>query len=185
MIRAVDDLLWIRRCLSGDQEAFGVLLDRYKNQIFTLILRIVPNSSDAEDLAQDAFLKAFRKLEFYDPAYPFITWLFKIAHNTALDFLKARSPALISIEDDESALQIEGAEISVEEKIVSALRAEQVEKALASLPPLYREILILRHHEGLDYDSMAQVLQIPEGTVKIRLFRARNLMQEKLSGIEA
>lgn len=185
MTKAVDDLFWIRRCLSGDREAFGTLLDRYKNQIFTLILRIVPNSSDAEDLAQDAFLKAFRKLEFYDPAYPFITWLFKIAHNTALDFLKARNLAVISIEDEERALQIEETEISAEEQIASTLRADQVEKALASLPPLYRGILILRHHEGLDYGGMAQVLQIPEGTVKIRLFRARNLLREKLRDIEA
>ncbi|MBU2573560.1 MAG: RNA polymerase sigma factor [Elusimicrobia bacterium] len=175
-----NDALLVKRCLGGDAPAFEELLDSYKNQIFSLILRMVENPQDAEDLAQETFIKAFRRLDSYDSAYPFITWLFRIAHNASVDFLRAKKPRTVSIDDEDAPLEIEDKGDCVETAVSFKLETGRVEKLLASLPPLYREILLLQYHENLTGREIAEVLRIPEGTVKIRLFRAKALMREKL-----
>lgn len=177
------DALLVRRCLGGDASAFEELLDSYKNQVFSLILRMVGNPQDAEDIAQETFIKAFRKLETYDPSYPFITWLFRIAHNSSVDFLRARKPQAISIDDEDSPLEIEDKSDSVEAAVGQKLEREHIERLVASLPPLYREILLLQYQENLTGRELAEVLQIPEGTVKVRLFRAKALMRAKLAAL--
>lgn len=174
------DQALIDRCLSGDNRAFNDLINCYKRQIFALIFRIVNDQNDAEDIAQETFIKAFRNLSSYNPSYPFITWLFKIAHNSAIDFLRARKPESLSIHDEENPLEIEDTDLSLEEKIESASQQELIERTLGSLPPLYREILVLRHQQELSYEEISDTLNIPVGTVKIRLFRARDIMKQKL-----
>ncbi len=178
-----NDALLVKRCLGGDTPAFEELLDSCKNQVFSLIIRMTGNPQDAEDLAQETFIKAFRKLDTYDPSYPFLTWLFRIAHNTCVDFLRARKPQALSIDDEDAPLEIEDKSDSVEEAVGLKLQQEQAEKLLASLPPLYREALLLQYRENLSGREMAQALGIPEGTVKIRLFRAKALMREKLKAL--
>ena len=172
-----EDRRAVQRCLDGESAAFSELLERYKNQVFSLILRMVQNPSDAEDLAQDAFIKAFKNLASYDPSYSFLTWLFKIAHNTTIDFLRARKPQAVSISDDDNPLDLAEPGGSPRGPMDFVLQEAVIERLLSSLPPLYREAVLLRYKEGLDLKEIGHVLQIPEGTVKIRLHRAKGMLQ--------
>lgn len=174
------DLILVERCKAGDQRAYNDLINGYKRQIFSLIYRMVGNAADAEDLAQDTFIKAFRSIRLYDSKYPFHTWLFKIAHNTAIDFLRANKHAAMTIDDSENPIEIEDQGPSLEEKAEHFSQKEVIERQLSSLPPPYREILVLRHQQELSYEEIAQTLEIPIGTVKVRLFRAREIMKDKL-----
>ncbi|MFA5138095.1 MAG: RNA polymerase sigma factor [Elusimicrobiota bacterium] len=175
------DLSAVQRCLRGETAVFSELLGRYKLRVFSYLLRVVRNPSDAEDLAQETFLKAYSKLGSYDPAHPFLTWLFRIAHNCAVDLLRRRRPEEFSLEDEEEPLETADPAADPERRAESASTRESVDHALAGLPAPYREALILRHREGLDYRSMAGVLGVPEGTVKIRIFRGRDLLRKRLS----
>jgi len=177
------DLSLIQRCLANDSGAFEELLNRYKNQIFSFIFRMIRNPEDAEDLAQDTFIKAFRGLNSYNPSYPFITWLFRIAHNTCVDFLRAGKPQTLSI-DDENTPDIADGPDSTHTAVDLKLRQEDAEKLLATLPPLYSEILLLQFREDMPIRQIAEILQIPEGTVKVRLFRAKALIRKKLEFAE-
>jgi RNA polymerase sigma-70 factor (ECF subfamily) len=175
-----DDSILVGRCLSGDNSAFDRLISRYKRQVFSVIYRMVRNPADAEDLAQDTFIKAYRALSAYDPKYPFITWLFKIAHNTAIDHLRANKTQLVSMDDEDSPVEDECADEKLMDSIDGLSDKSMIEKALSALPATYREILSLRHQQEFSYAEISQTLGIPEGTVKIRLFRARNMMKDKM-----
>ncbi|MFH1619480.1 MAG: RNA polymerase sigma factor [bacterium] len=176
---ADNDFILVRRCLDNDTTAFEELLNRHKNRIFSFILRIIRNQEDAEDLAQETFIKAFRGLHSYNPAYPFITWLFRIAHNACMDFLRARKPQALSIDADNPP-DLPCAADSIGTAVDFTLRHEETEKLLASLPTIYAEILLLQYREDMTGQQIADVMQIPEGTVKVRLFRAKALMRNKL-----
>ena len=173
------DIPLIQRCLANDSGAFEELLNRYKNQIFSFIFRMIRNPEDAEDLAQDTFIKAFRGLNSYNPSYPFITWLFRIAHNTCVDFLRAKKPQILSI-DDENTPDIADGPDSTHKTVELKLQQEDAEKLLAALPPLYSEVLLLQFREDMPIHQIAEILQIPEGTVKVRLFRAKALIRKRL-----
>jgi len=170
--------------MAGEQDAFAALLELYRNQIFSLVLRMVPNHEDAEDIAQQAFIKAFRNLASYDPKYPFITWLFKIAHNSAIDFLRSKKPESISIDNEDAPIEIEDSSPSVQAQVSYSFSQQEAERLLSSLPPLYREVLLLQYREELSCKEIGEILGIPEGTVKVRLFRARAEMQKKLEALE-
>lgn len=174
-----DDAALVRSCLAGDQRGYARLLERHRGRVFGFLLRLVGDASDAEDLAQTVFLKAFRALDSYDPARAFHSWLFGIAHHAALDFLRARRPREASLDDADAAYdaadEAPGPELSTERSLDGAL----IERLLAALPPLYREVLVLRHVEDMSVEGIAAALGMPEGTVKIRLFRARELMRRK------
>lgn len=183
MLRNTDDAALVRRCLEGDNSAFDKLIDRYKRQVFSVIYQMVRNPADAEDIAQDAFIKAYRALSSYNDCYPFITWLFKIAHNAAIDHLRASKTQLLSLDIEESPLESECSDQSLMESADALSDKALLDKALAALPPVYREILALRHQQEFSYTEISEALGIPEGTVKIRLFRARNLLKEKMLAI--
>ncbi|HAH31065.1 MAG TPA: RNA polymerase sigma factor SigW [Elusimicrobia bacterium] len=169
----------IHRCLANDSGAFEELLNRNKNQIFSFIFRLIRNPEDAEDLAQDTFIKALRGLNSYDTSRPFITWLFAIAHNTCVDFLRAKKPQMLSI-DDENTPDIADSPDSTRKTVELKLQQEETEELLTSLPPLYSEVLLLQFREDLPIQQIAEILQLPEGTVKIRLFRAKALIRKKI-----
>ena len=181
----LQDIQLVNACLSGDNKAFETLLNRYKNQIYSLLLRLLSSQPDAEDIAQETFIKAFCKLNQYNPDYPFITWLFKIAHNTALDFLRAKKPSALSIEDEDNPIEIRDSSAGPEETLENCQHRDMVERALALLPPLYQEILILRHRERMDYEQLAQVLGLSLGAAKTRLFRARVMLRDNISACGA
>lgn len=173
----------VRRCLAGDESGYAALLERHQGRVYSFLWRMAGDAHDAEDLAQVVFLKAFRSLESFDPTRPFHSWLFAIAHHAALDFLRARRSAL-SLDHDEHPIEPADSTDGPERLAEISLDGALVERLLAALPPLYREALLLRHVSGLSVEETAAVLGLPEGTVKVRLFRAREMMRRKWEAFE-
>lgn len=173
---------------SGSELAYADLLARYERPVFTLVLRMVRDRTVAEDLAQDAFVKAFAKLATYDPARKFSSWLFKVAHNTAIDHLRRREIATVSIDEpvgdeaDGPARQVEDVEVETPD---SAAERSDLSRALAraagKLRPEYREVVLLRYQAGLDYAEIAEATAFPLGTVKTYLHRARKELADLLA----
>ena len=170
----------MRAALGGSERAFRSLVERYQRGVLSLIVRIVGNREDAEDVAQETFVKAFTRLDTFDPTYKFSNWLFKIAHNTALDALRKRGaiPSVVEVggegEGDDPWVRV--ADTRAQAPDEAAAMAEfrgDVEEALARLRPEFREVVVLRHLEGRAYEDIAQIMDLPLGTVKTFLFRAR------------
>lgn len=164
----------------GAAEEFPKVLALYRDRVFALVLRLAGDPSDAEDLTQEAFVKAYRAWDSYDPSRPVLSWLFKIAHNHCLDFLRARGEPVEALGDPDRPWEPADTAAAAEEALEAADRAEALRRLVESLPPLYREVMLLRHQEDLDYRAIAEILQVPEGTVKIRLFRARDLLRARI-----
>lgn len=169
----------IQRVRSGDPEAFSVLVDRYQDRIYSVVNNYVYNSEDAIDIAQDTFIKAYQKLATFDSASAFYTWLYRIAINTSIDFLRKRkTKSADSLDDDryrESGFEPVSVDSSADPEI-SAMRSEQAEmmrKAVAGLSPKLRAVAVLHDVQGLSQEEVSQVLGIPVGTVKSRVSRAR------------
>ncbi|MCB1008581.1 MAG: sigma-70 family RNA polymerase sigma factor [Acidobacteria bacterium] len=163
----------------GSQEAFQELVERYDRPVFGLVVRIVRRPETAEDVAQEAFLKAYRALARFDPERKFSSWLFKIAHNTALDALRREGHEPLSLDapvgEGEEAPELPadpGAENPFERAAGRDL-GRALEAAIREIRPEYREILLLRFVEELSYEEIAGILDLPMGTVKIHIYRAR------------
>ncbi|MCB0120012.1 MAG: sigma-70 family RNA polymerase sigma factor [Anaerolineales bacterium] len=167
-----DLLLRARR---GETEAYGELVTRYQTGVFNVCYRILHNRSDAEDLAQETFIRAYDRLYTFDLERDFSPWIRRVAANLCLNYLEAQKPVAELDEDrDEDKTQNPGEQVEVKE------RSEQIRTALASLPPHYRVVVELRHYQDLSYDEIANELEIPLSDVKSHLFRARKLLAEKL-----
>lgn len=176
----------VENALAGSQDAYADLLARYERPVFTLVLRMVRDRPTAEDLAQEAFLKAFDKLATYDPGRKFSSWLFKIAHNTAVDRLRRRGVETVSLDEpagDEPDAPVRAVEDpGVETPEEAAQRADlsrALTRAVGRLRPEYREVVLLRYQAGLEYGEIAEETGFPLGTVKTYLHRAR----KELSGL--
>ncbi|NNN05072.1 MAG: sigma-70 family RNA polymerase sigma factor [Elusimicrobia bacterium] len=176
-----DDRAAVRRIRAGDDSAYAELLARHRDRVFSFLLRLLGSPQDAEDVAQEAFVKAFSRLDSYDSARPFVSWLFAVAHHAALDFLRARRPAALSLDDPDGAPDLADSGPDAEAAAEAALDGRLIERLLAALPPLYREPLMLRHTQEMGISEIARVLSLPEGTVKVRLFRGRDMLKRKLS----
>ena len=172
----------VRRARAGDADAFGLLVQRYELRILRLVRGMVP-VHDASDVAQDAFLKAWRKLPEFDERARFYTWLYRIASNTALDWRKReryRKHGDLPVRPEgEDALPDAGPgpQTSARRRELAAA----IDRAIDGLPPHYHEIVVLRETDGLSYEEIAEVLGISKGTVESRLFRARERLREVLS----
>lgn len=175
-----NDRAAVRRARDGDDSAYAELLARHRDRVFSFLLRLLDSAQDAEDVAQETFVKAFSRLDSYDEARPFISWLFGIAHHGALDHLRARRPAALSLDDPDDAPDPAAPGPGAEALAAAALDAALIERLLSALPPLYREPLLLRYKEELDIPEIARALSMPEGTVKVRLFRGRDMLKRKL-----
>ena len=181
------DIELVQQALKGVETAYADILKRYQRPVFSLVRRMVIDPALTEDLAQEVFLKAFRALESFDQGRKFSSWLFKIAHNTAIDYLRKKQLDTVALEtpgtDDADLLAVlpdslaESPEISVSRRDM----ALALEQALASLRPAYREVVVLRFQEGLAYEEIAEITDLPLGTVKTHLHRARNAMARHLS----
>jgi RNA polymerase sigma-70 factor (ECF subfamily) len=178
----------IRSILRGDLDAFSTLVRRHESAIANYIYWIVLNEQDAMDVAQEVFLKVYLSLDKYNPEFKFSTWLYAIAKNAAIDFLR-RSNSCWMVEldaqtEDESrgeSIQLADSKtISAEEVLFQKEMGKKVEAALNGLPLQYREVLVLRHLEDLSYEEISELLKLPLGTVKNRLFRAREFLKERL-----
>lgn len=173
----------------GSEAAFQELVERFERPVYGLLLRIVRRPETAEDLAQETFLKAYRALGRFDPQRKFSSWLFKIAHNSALDALRREGHEPLSL-DAPAADGEEPPELPADPKAENPFAraagrdlGRALESALRGLRPQYREILLLRFVEELSYEEIAEVLEVPLGTVKIHLYRARRDLAKALAGL--
>lgn len=181
-----EDRHLVERTLSGDRAAYGELIYRYQDRIYRFSLRLTRCSQEAEDLTQETFMRAWRYLHNYKPGYRFVTWLYAIANNLHLDRLKKRgrlkTVSLDKEHDNRDPLltMMESPNPGPEEETLNNLVNEEIREVIDSLPDLYRNILILRFVELLSYEEIGEALEIPAGTVKTRIFRARNMLWSSL-----
>jgi RNA polymerase sigma-70 factor (ECF subfamily) len=174
------------RALSGREDGFEELVRRYQRPIVAYVYRMVGDYDSALDLAQEVFIKVYNSLGRYRPEFKFSTWIYRIAHNAAIDHLRRQGAARIE------EMEVEGPEGTTFEKPLASKaptpeqetergeRRAEIEEVVAALPPAYRELIVLRHSHDLSYDEIAEVTSLPLGTVKNRIFRAREAMRELL-----
>lgn len=169
----------IQAVLDGSESAFATLVDRYKDRVFRLLGRYCRDPIECEDLAQDVFLKVFRKLHTFQHESAFFTWLYRIAVNAATDHLSRAGSRRLRLVEDDSVLDT-GHDASPAAPLMTAELAAITRRIVDSLPEKFRTILVLREFEDLSYTEIAQVLQIQLGTVESRLFRARQRFKDAL-----
>ena len=168
-----DDLDLVRRSLAGQTDAFGALVNRYQKVMYTVALRMIGNPEDARDATQDAFVKAFQRLETFDSRYKFYSWMYRILINECLNVNRDRR--------HEEPLDADAAGAgSPFHTALEAERVVQINIALEQLTPEYRSVVVLRHFAGQSYEEIAEALSIPEKTVKSRLYSARQRLGELL-----
>lgn len=187
--KARQDYDLVRNALKGDEKAFARLLSRYKDAIYFMLLKMVNNRSDAEDLTLEAFGKAFKNLHQYSPTFAFSTWLFKIASNNCIDFLRKKKGVLISIENNEQnenneQVKLKSKELNPEEKLIRMQKAILLRKVVRRLKPRYQTLVELRYFKELSYEEIAKELNLPLGTVKAQLFRARGMLFKLIESTE-
>ena len=170
-----DDAVLVRQSLAGETDAFGLLVSRYQHVMYTVALRMVGNSEDARDVTQDAFVKAYRQLATFDPNYRFFSWMYRIVINESLNTIRARRPQ----EPLDPTVTAAGNPF---ESALARERLDQIEAAMLQLPPDYRAVVVLRHFAEQSYAEISTALEIPEKTVKSRLYSARQLLGEMLLG---
>ena len=167
----------------GDQKAYAELMGNYRDSLYFMLLKMTNNPHDAEDLTIEAFGKAFKKLHQYTPDYAFSTWLFKIASNNCIDFIRKKKKYTFSIDqnyDDEEgtemASRIPSQTLNPEEEIVRKQKIKLMREVVEKLKPHYRTLIELRYFKEYSYDEIAEELNLPLGTVKAQLFRAREFL---------
>lgn len=181
----------VRLSLNGDERAARELVSRFERPVFSLVQRMVRDRELAEDLAQEAFVRAFDNLGSYDPSYKFSSWLFKIAHNLTIDHLRKKDLDTVSIHgapdattserQEATAVTLESREERPDERFEARAVGGEIEEAIGELRPDYRTAILLRHVEGRTYDEIAEIMEVPLGTVKTYIHRARKELQERLS----
>jgi RNA polymerase sigma factor (sigma-70 family) len=188
--KAQYDFLLVESALTGDEKAFAKLMSRYKDAIYFMLLKMVNNKNDAEDLTLEAFGKAFKNLHQYSPSYAFSTWLFKIATNNCIDFLRKRRGVYISIEntmengENDIPVKLRSTDPDPEEKLIRIQRAILMRKIVHRLKPRYRILVELRYFREFSYEEIATELMLPLGTVKAQLFRAREMLFKMIESTE-
>ena len=186
-----DRELVVRIKKNQDPKAYASLLNKYKNSLMLTILKMVNNRDDAEDIAMQAFTKAFKSIDSYNNQYAFSTWLFKIASNTSIDFLRKKRLKTTSLDSkmskfDESSTtfsqNILDPELDPEEQYIHDQRKKLMKEVVESMNPKYRELIELRFFQELKYEEIAKKLDLSLGTVKVRIYRAKALLTEILAG---
>lgn len=182
--KAQKDYKLVVRALEGEQSAYAELMERYRESIYYMLLKMVNNTDDADDLTIEAFGKAFKRLSQYHPSYAFSTWMFKIASNNCIDFIRReRKKRTMSIDTgitnddgDSVTFDIESDGRDPEEELIRDQKMEAMREVVMKLKPRYRDLVILRYFKEYSYDEIAQELDLPLGTVKAQLFRAREFL---------
>ena len=174
----------------GDQKAYAELLQRYRESVFFMMMKMCNNRDDAEDLTIEAFGRAFKKLDQYSPDYAFSTWLFKIASNNAIDFLR-RKKQKYSVSLDNKPENAEGTDhssnikaptLDPEENFIKKQKIESIRLLVDNLKPKYKEMIELFYFQEMSHEEISQKLNLPIGTIKAQLFRARDLLYNALKG---
>jgi RNA polymerase sigma factor (sigma-70 family) len=179
--KAKSDLLFVEQARKGNEKAFASLMNRYRDSIYYMLLKMVNNPSDAEDLTIEAFGKAFRNLDSYTPNFAFSTWLFKIASNNCVDFIRKKqlSPTpfdLMQDNLDNATVNIQSDLLDPEESLINHQKINALKDIVSQLKPRYRNLIELRYYKEYSYEEIASELNLPIGTVKAQLFRAKTLL---------
>ncbi len=173
----------IQSALAGRESGFEELVRRYQRPIAAYVYRMVGDYDVALDLTQEVFIKVYGSLARYRSEFKFSTWIYRIAHNAAIDYLRrtaARETALSTGEDDRPGAAIDRRRLTPEQESERNERCSEIEMVVQLLSPAYRELIVLRHSHDLSYDEIADITGLPLGTVKNRLFRAREAMRDLL-----
>lgn len=181
--KAKKDLTLVEAAIKGDQSAYAELMDRYRDSIYFMMLKMVKNSDDADDLTIEAFGKAFNRLKQYSPNYAFSTWLFKIASNNCIDFIRKKRLKVTSMDsgiktDDGETMYIDARSSAKdpEQEVMHNQKVKHMRELVSKLKPRYRVLVEKRYFEELSYEEISQELDLPLGTVKAQLFRARDFL---------
>jgi RNA polymerase sigma factor (sigma-70 family) len=181
-----EDLKTIQRCKRGEEAAFAEILARYRGAIYNLCYRMSRNAEDARDLAQEVFIKVFSLLDRFDEEYAFSSWLFRIATNHCIDHLRRNRLKFMSLDGglnkdgEEFELQLPETGPEPDQVLQRKEAMDRLEEVIGELPPHYKTITLLRHDQQLSYEEISEILQLPLGTVKARIHRARNMIQQVL-----
>ncbi|MCK4880474.1 MAG: sigma-70 family RNA polymerase sigma factor [Bacteroidales bacterium] len=182
-LKAQQDVELVQKAKKGDQLAYAELLGRYRDAIYFMLLKMVNSPVDAEDLTIEAFGKAFKNIDQYTPNFAFSTWLFKIATNNCIDFIRKKRASHVSLDqtmDGEDSLApstlIQSDDPDPETYMINQQKIKHMRKIVSRLKPRYRQLVELRYFKEYSYDEIAVELDIPIGTVKAQLFRARELL---------
>ena len=182
-LKAQKDIELVEKARNGDQLAYGELLGRYRDAIYFMLLKMVNSPVDAEDLTIEAFGKAFKNIDQYTPNFAFSTWLFKIATNNCIDFIRKKRTSHVSLDqtmNGEDSLSpsslIQSDSLDPESTLINKQKIKHMRKVVSRLKPRYRNLVELRYFKEYSYDEIAAELDIPIGTVKAQLFRARELL---------
>ena len=183
--KALKDFELIGKAKKGDEKAYAELMKRYKKSVYHTLLKMVRNVDDAEDLTIEAFAKAFRNLEKFDPKFTFSTWLFRVATNNCIDFIRRKRIETTSINstytDDNGSdvgMDLRDGNPNPQEDVIKGQRIELVKNIVTKLPPRYQTLVTLRYFQELSYEEIAKELDAPLGTVKAQLHRARELLYD-------
>lgn len=185
----VDYDLVCRAREQNDERAYAELMGKYRDSIFFMMLKMVKNSDDADDLTIEAFGKAFNRIHQYTPNYAFSTWLFRIATNNCIDFIRKKKMVTLSldknIDDGEGGsinVEVKSTALDPEEKFMRKQKIRIMREIVAQLKPRYKELVVLRYFREYSYEEIAQETDLPLGTVKAQLFRAREQLYKLMQG---
>lgn len=186
------DIELVEAARRGSEKAYADLMRRYKDTIYFMLLKMVNNRTDAEDLTIEAFGKAFTNIHQYTPQYAFSTWLFRIASNNAIDFMRKKRAITVPLEPGSGDRQVGGEYnynarsegYTPEESVIRDQNSLILRRMVAKLKPRYRKLLELRYFQEYSYDEIAKELDLPLGTVKVQLFRSREMLFELLKNNE-
>lgn len=186
--KAIYDLDLVRRAVDKkDQKAYAELMARYRDSIYFMLLKMINNKDDADDLTIEAFGKAFHRLHQYTPNYAFSTWLFKIASNNCIDWIRKQKKKMLSIDSpvgthdgEEMHIELKGHGLDPAEVVIKEQKGDVMREVVAKLKPRYRTLVELRYYKEYSYEEIAEELDLPLGTVKAQLFRAREFLENLL-----
>ncbi len=183
-----EDSRLIHKALAGDNTAFRKLMDKYHDPIYSFVWKMIHDRSQVEDLTQEAFIKAFASLKNFNEEYAFSTWLYKIATNNCIDYIRKRKLLTFSIDkpieskDGSYSFEIPDHSYAADRDIIASQRSNLLGQAIQKLPEKYRRVIHLRHVEERSYEEIAKALKLPVGTVKAHIFRAREMLYKYLKG---
>ncbi|MCB8949201.1 MAG: sigma-70 family RNA polymerase sigma factor [Ardenticatenaceae bacterium] len=175
-----EEQVWLDQARRGDKAAFGKIIEAYQRPVYNLAYRMLSNSGEAEEAAQEAFIRAYTRLDSYNPNHKFSTWLLSITSNYCIDLIRKRRAVLLSIDEPlppHPSLMSERAS-GPEPQIMQSEQEEMVQRLLAELAPEYREAVVLRYWHELSYDEIAEMMDTTVSAIKSRLFRARRQLAE-------
>lgn len=178
-MKTLEDYALVIKAEKGDDSAFEELVIRYKNLVYSIILRMINDSEQANDLAQEVFIKVYKNLGRYQPEFKFSTWLIRITTNHIIDFRRKKKQEVVNID---SLTEEPRDDRSPEAALIQKEKTQLIQKTVNSLPEMYKLPLVLYHQQGLSYQEIADILEEPLSKVKNRIFRGRKLLKEALEG---